>query len=75
MVRIGGVLLLDRTELAADSEAYRMRLVKLEIQRATADCSTQWRRDENTALGAIHTCCFASQTVQLKTTSCKFLNT
>ena len=38
MIRIGGVPLLDCTDLGVDARGSRMRLGRLEIQRATADC-------------------------------------
>lgn len=38
MIRMGGALLLDCTELGVDARGSRMRLGRLEIQRASADC-------------------------------------
>lgn len=54
MISIGGVLLLDCTELGVEGKGSKMRLGKLEIQRTTADCIL------SEGLAATHTCCFPS---------------
>lgn len=66
MINIGGVRLPNCTELRVDTGGSSVRPGRLEMQRATADCILSGG-EMTTAFAALHTCCFASWTVQLPT--------